>query len=69
MMPWLRLDDNAAEDPAVEGLTDKAFRAFIEGMLYCSRNLTDGQITATAAKRRGWSGAARINRASTGPSA
>ena len=47
-MSWLRLNDLAATDPKIVGLTDAAFRLWIEGLSYCSRHLTDGAIVAGA---------------------
>jgi len=47
-MSWLRLNDLAATDPKIVGLTDAAFRLWIEGLSYCSRHLTDGAIVGGA---------------------
>lgn len=47
-MSWLRLDDEFALHPKVAGLTDRAFRAHIKGMLYCARFETDGRIPRNA---------------------
>lgn len=45
-MAWVRLEDNFDEHPKVVDLTDAGFRAFVAGLCYCSRNLTDGYIPA-----------------------
>jgi hypothetical protein len=43
-MPYLNLDDNFADHPKVDALTDGAFRLHVAGLLYCAKNLTDGFI-------------------------
>jgi hypothetical protein len=43
-MSWLRIDDTFDEHPKIEPLTDKAFRLHMAGLLYCSRQLTDGFV-------------------------
>jgi hypothetical protein len=43
-MGWLRLDDAFGDHPKVIGLSDRAFRAHVEGLVYCARYLTDGQV-------------------------
>jgi hypothetical protein len=43
---YLRLDDGFAEHPKIVGLSDPAFRFHVSGLLYCSRNLTDGIVPA-----------------------
>lgn len=52
-MTWVKLDDGYPEHLKVVGLSDKAFRADIEGWCYCARTLSDGLIPTAAAKR--WS--------------
>lgn len=52
-MAWVRLDDQMPEHPKVEGLSDRAFRVYVEGIAYCSRTLSDGAIPATKAKKLG----------------
>jgi hypothetical protein len=42
--PWTKLDDGFPDHPKVAGLSDRAFRAFITGVSYSSRFLTDGKI-------------------------
>jgi len=43
-MPWVKLDENCIDHPKIAGLSDGAFRLWIEGLAYCNRHLTDGQI-------------------------
>jgi len=43
-MGWLRVDDAFTDHPKIAGLSDRAFRAHVEGLVYCARYLTDGQI-------------------------
>lgn len=46
---WLKLDDNFGDHPKIVGLSDRAFRAHLLGMLYAARHLTDGHVPPTAA--------------------
>ena len=43
-MGWLRVDDAFTDHPKIAGLSDRAFRAHVEGLVYCARYLTDGQV-------------------------
>jgi len=43
-MGWVRIDDNFADHPKVIGLSDTAFRLYIEALCYSNRQLTDGFI-------------------------
>jgi len=43
-MTWLKMDDGFTEHPKIVDLSDAAFRAHIEGLTYCARNLTNGVI-------------------------
>src|SRR4051812_41885266 len=43
-MPWGRLNDALNDDAKLRALTDSAFRLWICGLVYCSKNLTDGFI-------------------------
>jgi hypothetical protein len=52
MSTWIKLLDTFPEHPDVLDLTDAAFRAYVEALCYCSRNLTDGDMTAAAVLRR-----------------
>lgn len=45
-MPYLNLDDNFADHPKVDALSDGAFRLHVAGLLYASKHLTDGYIPA-----------------------
>ena len=45
-MAWTRLDDGFADHPKVAPLSDPAFRAFVAGLGYANRYLTDGEIHA-----------------------
>jgi hypothetical protein len=47
-MGWLRLDDAFGDHPKVIGLSDRAFRAHVMGLLYCARHLTDGVVPRAA---------------------
>jgi hypothetical protein len=51
LVTWVKLDDGFADHPKVVGLSDEAFRAFVEGLCYCARQLTDGHIPAAKVKR------------------
>jgi hypothetical protein len=48
--PSIRLTNTIMENPKIVGLTDKAFRAFIGTLCYCSRQETDGKIIRPAAR-------------------
>ncbi len=58
-MVWVQIDDAFDEHPKVSRLGDAAFRAFVEGLCYCNRNLTDGRINRGIARLRGWTRRAR----------
>ena len=45
-MPYLNLDDNFADHPKVDALSDGAFRLHVAGLVYCARHTTDGVIPA-----------------------
>jgi len=52
-MVWLRLEDSFGDHPKIAGLTDRAFRAHVLGLLYCARQVSDGFVpTALAPKGR-----------------
>ena len=53
-MTWVRIDDSMPENPVMAGLSDAAFRAWVESLCYCSRNLTDGYVPGRIAAQR-WS--------------
>lgn len=50
---YVRLDVLMPEHPKIAGLSDKAFRAFIELLCYCGRQRTDGVVDARTWKRHG----------------
>jgi len=43
-MPWARLDDTFHSNPKVTGISDKAFRLYVNGIAWCCQHLTDGSI-------------------------
>lgn len=43
-MTWVRIEDGMVEHPKIAGLSDPAFRAFVYGLCYCNRYLSDGFI-------------------------
>lgn len=51
--PSIRLDNTMPENPKVVGLTDAAFRLYIEALCWCSRQEEDGRIPAAAMRRLG----------------
>jgi hypothetical protein len=55
--PSIRLSNTAPEHPKIVGLSDKAFRLWVETLCYCSRQESDGRVTFAAIRRQG---AARV---------
>ena len=49
---WAKIALNMADNPKVIGLSDAAFRAFIEGILYSRQHLTDGYLDARVVAKR-----------------
>lgn len=49
-MTWVKLDDRFHDHPKIVGLSSDAYRAFVGGLCYCSRHLTDGTIPLRAAR-------------------
>jgi hypothetical protein len=47
---WVKLDDHFADHPKILGLSDAAYRAYVDGLCYCARYLTDGAIPTAAVK-------------------
>jgi hypothetical protein len=45
---WIKLHDNLFENPKILAAGDDAALLYIQGLLYCSRNLTDGRIPTPA---------------------
>ena len=52
-MTWIKLDDGCPEHLTLIGLTDAAFAAWVRGLCYSSRNLTDGRIPKAALRAIG----------------
>lgn len=46
----LRIYDEFLEDETILGLHDRAYRLHVSALIYCSRNLTDGRVTAKGVK-------------------
>src|SRR5215471_974647 len=56
-MAWARFDDRFPTHPRVIGLTDGAFRLYVEGVCYATSHLTDGVVArALAGSRDGAAG-------------
>lgn len=49
---FIKLDDTTPDHPKVDGLSNAAFRAWIEALCYCSEYLTDGVISRHRIGRR-----------------
>lgn len=49
-MSWVKLDDRFFDNPKIAALSDQAKLAYLEGLTYCARELTDGFIPANKAK-------------------
>ena len=47
-MAWAKLDDGFGDHPRIAPLSDKAFRAYVLGLCYANRYLTDGDLPALA---------------------
>jgi hypothetical protein len=50
-MPWVKLDDSWYDNPKFLDLEPAAIGAWVLGLSYCARHLTDGALTRTALKR------------------
>lgn len=50
-MPYLNMDDNFADHPKVDALSDGAFRLHVAGLCYCAKNTTDGVIPSERVTR------------------
>lgn len=48
-MTWLRLEDTFPEHPSIAGLSDGAYRLYVNALCYSGRNLTDGFIPRAVA--------------------
>lgn len=51
--PTVRLEHSMPENPKIVGLSDAAFRLYVEAICWCSRQESDGIIPAAAMKRLG----------------
>ena len=52
-MSWVKLDDSFPDHPKVVGLSASAKWAYIEGLCYCARYLTDGNLPLGKARELG----------------
>jgi hypothetical protein len=43
-MPWGRLNDALNDDAKLSAVSDSAFRLWVCGLVYCTKNLTDGFV-------------------------
>lgn len=50
-MPYLNIDDNFADHPKIEGLSDGAFRLHVAALCYAAKFLTDGAIPVVRVPR------------------
>lgn len=50
---YIRLHDGMPDHPKIVGLSDAAFRLYIEALCWCSRHLTDGRIPPAALRKLG----------------
>jgi len=50
-MSWIMLDDNFPDHPKVAGLSNEAYRLFVDGLCHCGRYRTDGWIQNSAISR------------------
>ena len=47
-MSWVRLDDSLLDHPKLLGLSDRALAAWVRGLVWSSRQLTDGYVPSVA---------------------
>lgn len=45
-MTWIKLDDKCPRHPKIDGLSDRAFRVWVQALCYASEFLTDGVLPA-----------------------
>jgi hypothetical protein len=50
---YIRVHDGMDEHPKIEPLSDKAFRVLMRTWFWCSRNKTDGRVSAASWAQRG----------------
>ena len=53
-MTWVKLDDAFYRNPKVMGLSDGAFRTYVNSICFSADNLTDGLITPQVARTFRW---------------
>ncbi len=51
MSTFIKLHDTTPDHPKVIGLSDAAFRTYVESICYCSRYLTDGFVPMGAVRK------------------
>ena len=51
--PFVRLDHGMPENPKVAGISDSAFRLYVQAICWCSRQEQDGKIPAAMMRRLG----------------
>lgn len=49
--PYVKLFAAARDHPKIVGLSDSAFRAWVEGLCYCAEYLTDGVLPIVVARQ------------------
>jgi len=49
-MPWVRIDEHAMSHPKISGLSDGAFRLWVQALAHCQNFLTDGVVVPVALK-------------------
>jgi hypothetical protein len=47
---WVKLDDRFPRNPKVRGLSDRAFRSYVEGLCHCGEQETNGQVDPASAR-------------------
>ena len=50
-MPWVKVDDHCDEHPKMARVGPLGWAMWLAGLAYCNRNLTDGFIPYTTARR------------------
>lgn len=51
---FAKLGHGFADDPKIIGLSDRAFRVYVESLLYACSNMTDGFLDERVLRRYGW---------------
>lgn len=60
-MTWVKVETGFPRHPKVMGLSDKAFRTYLEALCYCAELLTDGYVPAEFVRRRRAAAAQLVN--------